>query len=183
MDVDQPRSRTLRFKILSCALALMGAANVAPVHANTLSAIGGLAFGRNSGMNDVKTPLPLLGAEYMFDLGAVLEFGGSYVENFLSYKSGESGSIRAAGLDARIHPLGIRLGPFADAFMGLARRTQGQNTSGNRFSYGGGVGYEIPIAMRLSMSPHVGVRMLPDSISGTSSRPVVDGALMFSLRI
>jgi hypothetical protein len=151
--------------------------------ANTLSAIGGLGFGRNTGMNDLKSPQPLLGAEYMLDFGSVFELGGSYLENFLSYNTGESGSVHAAGLVGRVHVLGRRMGPFADVGIGIARLTQGQNSSGNRLSYGGGVGFEFPVMTRLSMSPHVGVRMLPDSVSESSSHPVVDGALMFSIHL
>jgi hypothetical protein len=155
----------------------------ARAEANTLSAIGGLGFGRNTGMNDLKSPQPILGAEYMLDFGPAFELGGSYLKNFLSYNSGESGSIQAAGLQARVHILGVRIGPFVDAIAGLARRMQGQNSSGTKFSYGGGVGFEFPLLSRLSMSPHVGVRMLPDSISDAVNRPVVDGALMFSIRL
>lgn len=151
--------------------------------ANTLSAIGGLAFGRNTGMNDVKTPLPILGAEYMLDFGSTFELGGSYIENFLSYNTGETGSIRSAAVDARAHLLAMHKGPFVDALAGFARRTQGENSSGNKLSYGGGVGYEVPLGVTLSMSPHVGVRMLPDSVSDTSMHPVVSGVLMFSLRL
>ncbi len=152
-------------------------------HANTLSAIGGLGFGRNTGMNDVKSPRPLLGAEYMLDVGSAVQVGGSYLENLLSYNTGESGSIRAVGVVGRVHFLGLRVGPFADGLVGLGRRTQGQNSSGNKLSYGGGLGFEFPLVANLSMSPHVGVRMLPDSVSNPESRPVVDGALMFSLRL
>jgi hypothetical protein len=152
-------------------------------HANTLSAIGGLGFGRNTGMNELRTPPPLLGAEYMLDLSTPFEIGGFYDENFLSYKTGESGSIRALGVQGRVHFLGMRVGPFADAQIGIARRTQGENTSGNKASFGAGVGYEIPLATRFSLSPHVGMRMLPDSISDATNRPVVDGAMMFSVRL
>jgi hypothetical protein len=180
--------KTLRRQFASARAALLAASLAASLfaaraQANTLSAIGGLGFGRNTGMNDLKSPRPLLGAEYMLDFGPALQLGGSYLENFLSYNSGESGSIRAAGLSGRIHFLGLRIGPFADALVGLARRTQGQNSSGNKLSYGGGVGFEFPLAHRFSMSPHVGVRMLPDSISDAVNRPVVDGSLMFSIRL
>jgi hypothetical protein len=153
------------------------------VNANTLSAVGGLGFGRNTGMNDVKSPRPLLGVEYMVDVSHAIEIGGGYAENYLSYSSGESGSIRAAGLIGRVHILGRRVGPFVDALIGIARRTQGENSSGNKFSYGGAVGFQVPLALRFSVSPLVGVRMLPDSVSDPVNRPVLDGAILFSLRL
>jgi hypothetical protein len=151
--------------------------------ANTLSAIGGLDFGRSSGMNELKTQPPLLGAEYMLDLARRVQFGGFYLQNFLSYKSGESGTIGAAGVQVRFHIIASHFGPFADAQIGLARRTQGQNSSGSFVSVGGGAGYEIPLGMRLSLSPHAGVRMLPDSISGSVNKPVVDGSVLFSVHL
>lgn len=173
------------FISLACvSITLCGVSLVSKsAEANTLSAIGGLGFGRNTGMNDVKSPNPLLGAEYMLELNSAFEVGGAYLENFLSYNTGESGSIRSGGLVGRFHVLGSRVGPFVDAGIGLAWRTQGDNSSGRRFSYGGGVGFEVPIGFRLSMSPHVFMRMLPDSVSDLSSHPVVNGALMFSIRL
>jgi len=173
----------VRSSFITWSLGLGLLLNSVSSGANTLSAIGGLGFGRNTGMNDVKSPRPLLGAEYMLDVSRMFEIGGGYVENFLSYHSGESGTIREAGLVGRVHFLVMRVGPFADAVMGLARRTQGENSSGNKLSLGGGVGYEIPLGFRFSMSPHVGVRMLPDSVSDSVSRSVVDGALLFSIRL
>jgi hypothetical protein len=83
----------------------------------------------------------------------------------------------------RFHAIASHFGPFVDAQFGLARRTQGQNSSGNFASIGGGAGFEIPLGMRLSLSPHAGVRMLPDSISDSVNKPVVDGSILFSVHL
>lgn len=119
----------------------------------------------------------------MFELSRRVELGGFLERSFLTYQGGESGAVSYLGAQARFHFFGQGEGPFADATFGVAKRTQGENSTRNLPALGGGVGYEIPLAHSLGISPHIGVRLLPDSVSSPHLSPVVAGAMMFSLHL
>src|SRR6185437_16334433 len=74
---------------------------VGTASANTLSATGGLQFGRNSGLNNIGNTNPLLGASYTFDLSSHFELGGFYDYNFLHFQDGTEGSLAFMGMLVR----------------------------------------------------------------------------------
>jgi len=140
--------------------------------ADTFSASGGLGFGRNSGLNDIKNPAPVIGADYTFNLGAHLDLGGFYDHTFVTFNDGNNGSVRFMGILARYSFLGSKnSGPFAGVKAGLSQLAlngSGNDTVSSKIGYGGELGYKFALTHLMSIGPKLGIRMIRDS-SGDAS--------------
>ena len=99
------------------------------IHADTFSATGGLSLGRNSGLNDIKNPAPLLGADYAFDLGSHFGIGGFYDQNFANFNDGVGGTLRFMGGLLRYRFSRVKdKGIFVDVKLGLSQVSQSNTT-------------------------------------------------------
>ena len=155
--------------------------------ADTLSAIGGVTFGRNTGLNDLKTPL--LGMEYTIPVLSKVQLGGFFNHEGLTASNGENDTLSFMGLMLRFDPGPPEsIKPFLDVRAGMAQRSNAanntQSNSNMEFSYGAGVGVRFPVSKVISISPRVDVNYLPDSTSSSAGhQAVVDGAMLFSIHL
>jgi hypothetical protein len=156
--------------------------------ATSLTATGGLSFGRGSGLNEIKTPSPIFGAEYTLNPNPTLDLGLFYDHTFLTYLYGGSGALDFLGVIARAHLRHTFLhGLFADTKMGLTKLSDDNNNdqanTNATFGIGTGVGYEIQLSSHLSLDPRIGVRFLPDpSTQSRALHAMPDASLMIGFR-
>lgn len=169
------------------ALALIiGSVLAAPAaFSDTVSAVGGLGFGRNSGMNQLQNPGPLLGVEYSLDLPSPIHPGGFYNYDFITNSDGHSGSIQFMGLVLRYEPGDQKsFSPFVDGKLGMGKRTELEQDSGLKLGYGAGVGVRIPITQVTSLSPRFDLQYVPDAAaSGAGHQALLDFGLMVSFKL
>jgi hypothetical protein len=165
--------------VVACAISIKSAL------ADSLSAIGGLSFGRNSGMNNLSNTNPIVGAEYTFNLSPRFELGGFYDYMLLSMPDGNAGSIRFMGMTVRLQFADPdHAGLFVDTKLGVAQREEIDVESNNIPTAGAGVGYRIPLSKTTSLSPRVDLQYLPDStVSNSGRQAFVNAGLMFSIHL
>jgi hypothetical protein len=167
--------------ILLSLLTLLAAPHA---FADTLSAVGGLSFGRNTGMNDLKSLGPMLGMEYTFPVSSKLQVGGFFNYTALTSSNGQSDTINFMGASFRFDPgAATSISPFVDAKVGVADRTENglNNGSGMELSEGAGVGVRFPLSKHISISPHAEVDSLPGAaVQSAGHQAIVSGAMMFS---
>jgi hypothetical protein len=153
--------------------------------ADTLSAVGGISFGRNSGLNDLKSNGPILGVEYSFPLLSKIEFGGFYQYTALPGSNGMNDSVSFMGAMFRFEPGGpTAISPFFDVRLGVATRSETTQESNLEPAAGAGVGIRFPISKKVSISPRMDVNTLPDA--ATPSAPhelVMDAVVLLSLHL
>jgi hypothetical protein len=173
-------SMTKRKLLLFTALS----STLLPVTANadTVSASGGLSFGRNSGFNDVKSPAPTLGAEYTFGLGAHIQLGGFFEKQLLQFSDTSSGSLNFMGAVLKYYfGDSEKSGPFVYGKGGLGSMSNNTMSSDQKLCGGGGLGYQFALNSLFSISPRMGVSFLPDSPGDPAPNEArYDGSLMFS---
>jgi hypothetical protein len=159
--------------------------SVSLAQADSLSATGGLSFGRNTGMNDLKNSNPIVGAQYTFNLSPRFELGGFYDYMLLTVPDGNSGSIRFMGLMMRFDfsdPTSAGL--YVDTKLGEAQREEVDCESGNIPTFGVGVGYRVPLSKTVSIGPRADLQYLPDSTNVDSGREAfVTGGVMLSIHL
>jgi hypothetical protein len=135
--------------------------------ATTVTATGGLDFGRNSGLNNIKSPTPILGADYYLDLSSHFQIGGFYDIGFPKDLQGHTGLLQAAGATARLFLLpSEKSGPYLNARVGLVQISDGGYGTINKLGFSAGVGYQVKVSEVVSLSPQAGVRFLPNAASG-----------------
>jgi opacity protein-like surface antigen len=135
--------------------------------ANTVTATGGLQFGRNSGGNQIVSPTPILGAEYGIDFGPHFQLGGFYDLGFPKDNVGNSGRMQFLGVMGRFFlKHSDQTGPFVDGRIGLAEVSDGGFTTTSRLGYAVGAGYQFVVSKLISLGPRIGVRFLPDAAQG-----------------
>jgi hypothetical protein len=154
----------------------------AQASADTITATGGIAFGRNSGFNDIKVPSPTFGAEYTFGLGKHVDLGGFFDRQLLRFNDDTSGSLNFMGMLVRYHFTDSdKSGPFVDAKAGIGSMSTNTMNPNQNFSYGTGAGYQIALNKILSISPRMGVSFLPNSpASGAPREARYDGGILLS---
>jgi hypothetical protein len=150
--------------------------------ADTITASGGLSFGRNSGFNEVKVPSPTFGAEYTFSAGSHVQLGGFFDRELLHFNDNTSGSLNFMGALVRYHFVGSdRSGPFVYGKAGLGSMSNNTMNANQNLSFGSGVGYQIVLNSVLSVGPRMGVSFLPDSPAAGAAREArYDGGIMIS---
>jgi hypothetical protein len=160
--------------ILLSATVLVSATDA---HADSLSAFGGLGFGRNSGMNYLNNPSPSLGLHYTFDLSNRIQLGGFYNYNMMTDGDGVSASVKFMGGILRFQTeRGANSGPFVDVKFGMAQKTEKESNSRNMFTYGTAIGYAIPLSHVTSLSPTVNLDFLPSTPDGSATRQAYTSA-------
>jgi hypothetical protein len=139
----------------------------AKARATTVTANGGLSVGRDSGINDIRSPTPILGAEYYLDLNPHLQAGVFYDLGFPKDETGRTGLLQFAGITARLflNP-STESGPFVAGRAGLATVSDGGFTTDHKLGFATGVGYQVKVSRVVSLAPQVGVRFLPNEASG-----------------
>jgi hypothetical protein len=175
----------MRFAFVTMLLVSTLSTSMRTARADTLSAIGGLSFGRNNGMNDLKAMNPLLGAEYTFDLVGRLKLGGFYDYTFLTDSNGNSGSLQFMGAVLRFDFANeTSIGPFIDGKAGIGKREEGDQSSGARIAYGAGAGLRIPLSKTVSISPRFDIRYVPNAPDPSTGRQgLVDFGMMLSIHL
>ncbi|MDR3606356.1 MAG: hypothetical protein P4M08_03125 [Oligoflexia bacterium] len=133
-------------------------------HAADLSAEGGFSFGAGSGANQLRSPSPVIGAEYTFNLAKGLKLGGFYDHTFLSYLDGGTGAIHFMGAVVRATLLDRG---FVDLKAGLTKVVSDEvsiNTVTTHVGLGAevGVGYEFKLSEHVGLTPRIAARFLPD---------------------
>jgi hypothetical protein len=107
------------------------------------------------------------GAEKVFKLNRILQFGGSYIPTFLSYSSGAFGALRLFNIVTHIRIPGLG-GLRFDTAVGVSQRTVMQIDDPNHLTKSsglapeGGMGFSFPILIKktLAIGPHLGLRMI-----------------------
>ena len=153
--------------------------------ADTISATGGLSFGRNSGLNYLKSPGPMFGLEYALPVSSSFQFGGFFDYSTLTSITGHSDSIQFMGMLARIqfgNEGSIR--PYIDGKLGVARRQEDDLDSGMKPAWGVGTGFMVPVSKVMSIGPRFDIKYIPNSAdSNAGPTPALDAGLMFSFKI
>jgi hypothetical protein len=151
----------------------------AQASADTITATGGVAFGRNSGFNDIKVPSPTFGAEYTFGFGKHVDLGGFFDHELIHFNDDTAGSINFMGMLLRYHFADSdKSGPFVDAKAGIGSMSTNTMNPNQNFSYGTGAGYQIALNSVLSLSPRMGVSDSP--ASGAPREARYDGGILVS---
>jgi len=156
--------------------------------ADTFTATGGLSFGRNSGLNDIKNPAPLLGADYATDINSHFGIGGFFDQNFVNFNDGVNGSVHFVGAMVRYtfssstsEPSGPN-GIFLDGKIGLSQVSQSYLTF-SQIGFGLGIGYKIPFSETLSLSPKINLRLIRDTDGeAASNTPLLDLGVSIAIR-
>jgi hypothetical protein len=177
-----PYGKSVLLFLLAASAGLGATARNA--HADTVSAVGGLAVSSTSAQSAVELPSPLIGTEYTLDLGSHLQLGGFYDHNFLSYSGGAHGALRYLGGVGRAYLNDAAAsGPFVFAKAGLAEKSRELEVSNRKPAFGAGAGYQIVLSPVVSFDPRMSVRSLPEApVEGAGSQPVFDLSFVVSFR-
>jgi hypothetical protein len=134
----------------------------------------------SSSMREVSGPL--FGAEYTMSLSHAWDFGGFYDHNFMTPNSEGFSSLSFFGALGRIH-LGFVPGLFVDGKIGATQAVVNEVTSKLVLGGGAGAGYRIQLGQHAELSPHLGVRVLPDLYNTAEpTRKIVDMSMLFSIK-
>ena len=166
-DARRPLARLVKLTMLMASVSAIavGGAAAQPASASVNASIwSGFSLMGSSGQPTLAAFSPLLGLEATYPLG-VLEVGGFYTHNYLSYSDGSAGSMRFFGPVARISLSALIQRAFFDTRFGLSSSSVNGTGSSPVWAVGLGLGYRFNATPAITFSPRIALNTEPYQIT------------------